>query len=1325
MDGAAATPKMEWEATDLVTAWQSFKQHADFWFAGPLSSKDEAEKCSYLMIWIGDKGRDIYSTWNLSEADRKKLQILLDRFENHVRPKSNKIFSRYKFWKRHQKDTETFEQYFTDLKLLVKDCAYTDQDEMIRDAIVFGVKDSKVREKCINEGSELTLEKAVNFARTSELSRSQLKSMNQDEDKSVNVVNQKKGSQAQAQAIKKSQYNYKKKSNFQPGQQRQGPKKKTMFQCRSCGTKHGPKQCPAYGKQCNKCHKYNHFASVCMTFKQKAKEMNMVDVSDSDESNELFIGMINLVNSIQNDEWIETISINNTDIRFQLDTGAKCNVISRSTFEKTQLEIPMCKPDAPLRSYSGHIINTVGVINLPCVYKENQYNIRFNVVEMETQPVIGAQTCTELGLIKRINSITGESKILSDNIEKEYADLFKGLGCLPGTHCIRVNEEVSPVVHAPRKIPIALKDRVKEELDRMEEIGVIVKQNEPTRWVNSMVTVIKPNGKLRICIDPRDLNQAILREHFPLKTVEEVISDMPNAKVFSLLDAVSGFWQVRLDEQSSLLCTFNSPFGRYRFVRLPFGVKSAPEVFQKVISNMVADIEGAEAIMDDILVWGKDLEEHDSRLKCVLDKAREYNLKLGPGKCKFRQSELTYVGHLLTSEGVKPDPEKIRAVEAMERPTCVKELQTFIGFIQYMSKFMPNISTVSAPLRILLEKNTMWHWGEEQQRSFDHLKSMAVNAPILQYYNPKKPLTLSVDSSSAGLGAVLIQEGKPIAYGSRALTETQKKYPQIEKETLAILFGCHKFHDYVYGREIKVETDHKPLQSIYKKPLLQAPPRLQRLLLALQKYDLNVTYKPGKEMFIADQLSRSYLKETKEQLVPDLQVNDIHLISHLPVAPEMYKRFQEETASDEELKLLQDVVLEGWPQMRSDLPQILYKYWNFRDEISCIDGLLYKSHKLVVPKSLQLEMLDKIHASHLGIVKCTSRAREVLFWIGMSSDIEERVKACGVCSLNQNANAKEPMIMPDIPERPWSKLGVDLFEFQNRHYLLVVDYYAKWPEVLKLDKLTSKNTIDHMKGLFSRYGYPDIVFTDNGPQFSSLEFKLFAKEFSFVHSTSSPRFPQSNGQAERTVQTVKNLIKKSKDPHTALLDYRNTPLDIGLSPAQLFLNRRLKTSLPTSAPLLSPKHINVKEVQDRLKTRQKKYKEYFDKHSHELRPLKIGEPVVMLTGDKWSHAKVVEKHISPRSYIVKTPSGNKFRRNRKHLKPTKYCATTDDIQDSHDLADKVFESPNVNPSVEQNQSDNNQKSSENSKEVIKHSNVTRAGRKVITPKKFKDFEMSK
>ncbi|VDH93047.1 Hypothetical predicted protein [Mytilus galloprovincialis] len=540
----------------------------------------------------------------------------------------------------------------------------------------------------------------------------------------------------------------------------------------------------------------------------------------------------------------------------------------------------------------------------------------------------------------------------------------------------------------------------------MEDIGVIFKQQEPTQWVNSMVTVIKPNGKIRICIDPRDLNKAILREHYPLKTVEEVISQMPNAKVFSKLDATSGFWHIQLDEPSSKLCTFNTPFGRYRFARLPFGINSASEVFQKIVSEMVSDIEGAEAIIDDILIWGSDQKEHDMRLKQVLDRAREYNLKLSAGKCEISKPEVTYVGHRLTSEGVKPDPEKIRAVNKMSKPECVKDLQTFMGFIQYLGKFMPNMSTVSAPLRTLLEKNTAWHWDEKQETSFQKLKEMATNAPLLQYYNPNKPLTLSVDASSKGLGAVLIQNQKPVAYASRALTQTQQRYPQIEKETLAIVYGCNKFHEYVYGRRVQIETDHKPLQSIFLKPLHQTPPRLQRLLIALEKYDLKVDYKPGKEMYLADHLSRSFLKETKEVLVPDLHVNDIHLISYLPIAPEMYAKFQKETANDEHLQELQDVIFNGWPNEKSELIHSLRPYWTYRDELSVIDGLLYKSNKAIVPKALQNEMLDKIHESHLGIVKCKSRARDVLFWIGMGQDIEDKVKACGLCAQHQSLNAK-------------------------------------------------------------------------------------------------------------------------------------------------------------------------------------------------------------------------------------------------------------------------------------------------------------------------------
>ncbi|CAC5402739.1 unnamed protein product [Mytilus coruscus] len=268
------------------------------------------------------------------------------------------------------------------------------------------------------------------------------------------------------------------------------------------------------------------------------------------------------------------------------------------------------------------------------------------------------------------------------------------------------------------------------------------------------------------------------------------------------------------------------------------------------------------------------------RHKQVLDRSRDYNLKLSAGKYEISKPEVTYVGHRLTSEGVKLDPEKIRAVNKMSKPECVKDLQTFMGFIQYLDKFMPNMSIVSAPLRTLLEKITM-------------LKEMATNAPLLQYYDLNKPLTLSVDASSKGLGAVLIQNQKPVGYASRALTQTQKRYPQIEKETLAIVYGCNKFYEYL-----------------------------------ITNWD----------------------------------------------------------------------IFDGWPNEKSELLHSLIPYWTFRDELSVIGGLLYKSNKAIVPKALQNEMLDKIHESHLGIVKCKSRARDVLFWIGMGQDIEDKVKACGLCA---------------------------------------------------------------------------------------------------------------------------------------------------------------------------------------------------------------------------------------------------------------------------------------------------------------------------------------
>jgi len=559
------------------------------------------------------------------------------------------------------------------------------------------------------------------------------------------------------------------------------------------------------------------------------------------------------------------MKVNKTVIKAQLDTGAKCNVMPLSVYRSLNVNVPILKKPTKLTSYTGHNIPLEGIVTLQCELNNNIYPLDFYITNIKASTILGAKACKQLHLLQRINNITNDQPTTTTelpNILDEYPDVFKGLGCLPGKHTIKIDPSVTPVVHPPRKVPIALKEKVKDELDRMEREGVVIRQTDPTPWVNSMVTVVKP-GKVRICIDPCDLNKAIQREHYPMKTIEEIVSEMPNAKVFTVLDATSGFWQVELDDESSKLCTFNTPFGRYRFTRLPFGIKSAPEVFQRYMTEMLEGIPGAhpingtDAIVDDILVWGSTLEEHDERLRQVLERARQHNLKLNKKKCQLRKDEVAYVGHVITKDGLKPDPEKVRAVVEMKPPQNLKELRTFLGFVQYLGKFLPNLATESAPLRQLLEKDVEWHWDDVKQQCFDKLKEMVTTTPVLSYYDPNKPVLLSVDASTSGLGAVLIQEGKPVAYASRALTPAQQKYAQIEKELLAIVYGCNKFHQYVYGHTVHVETDHKPLQSIMQKNLNQAPLRLQRMLLSLQKYDLKVKYKPGLTMHLADTILTS------------------------------------------------------------------------------------------------------------------------------------------------------------------------------------------------------------------------------------------------------------------------------------------------------------------------------------------------------------------------------------------------------------------------------------------------------------------------------------
>jgi hypothetical protein len=308
-----------------------------------------------------------------------------------------------------------------------------------------------------------------------------------------------------------------------------------------------------------------------------------------------------------------------------------------------------------------------------------------------------------------------------------------------------------------------------------------------------------------LCLDPRDLNKELQREHYQLPTFEEISTRLAGAKVFTKMDANKGYWQIPLDEESSYLTTMNTPNGRYRFKRLPFGIHSAQEVFHKRIYQSFSDINKIETDIDDILVWGTNGKEHnDSLIKC-LDRAEEIGMTMNIDKCEFKTTELTYLGHRLTQEGVHADEEKIKAICKMPIPEDKKAIQRFLGMTNYIAKFLPNLSEVTAPLRQLLKKNALWKWTETHTEVFNTMKKMLVSKKCLKYYDVNKDVTIQVDACKTGLGAALLQEDQPVAYASRAMTSTQLKYAIIEKELMAVLFGSERFHQYVYGKKITTQ----------------------------------------------------------------------------------------------------------------------------------------------------------------------------------------------------------------------------------------------------------------------------------------------------------------------------------------------------------------------------------------------------------------------------------------------------------------------------------------------------------------------------------------
>ncbi|KAG8176531.1 hypothetical protein JTE90_020365, partial [Oedothorax gibbosus] len=533
----------------------------------------------------------------------------------------------------------------------------------------------------------------------------------------------------------------------------------------------------------------------------------------------------------------------------------------------------------------------------------------------------------------------------------------------------------------------------------MEQNGIIEKVTKPTDWVNPVVIVPKKNNSIRICLDPRHLNKVIKRHHYQIPSQDQLLAKQKGSRVFSLLDAKNAFYHMQLDDQSLDLCTFITPFG------------------------------------------SETLNDHYEKVKTVFEVARKNGLNINKDKLQIAVPELQYLGHIVSSSGLSPDKKKVQAIADFPAPTNKQELMRFLGMATYLMKFVPRFSQETSTLRNLLKNDASWIWDAQAEKSFDRVKQLLQSTPVLKFFDKDKPIVLSVDASSFGLGLI-----------------------------------------------------HKPFETI--------SPRLQRLLLRLQRYSFTQVHVPGKQLAVADALSRAPL--TANPVITNDIDNTQLMVSVVVQASQSKIAELKQATQNPEMKAVQQYIQEGWPKDRQSVSVLAKPYWNLQSELHIEDGLICRGQRLVIPRACRKEILQRIHVGHRGIVSCKNLARQSLYWPGLSSEVEMMVTNCQICQPHQKQNIKEQLLDRPIPDRPWQRVAIDFFHLSSVTYMLVIDYFSKYIEVQHFHNTTSQSVINALKICFARFGIPEEIVADNGPPFDSSEFNKFCKDSDIFFYPSSP-----------------------------------------------------------------------------------------------------------------------------------------------------------------------------------------------------------------------------
>ena len=1237
----------------------------------PVDSAESHKRRATLISVVGAKTYDVLSDLcSPTIPSEKTYAQLATILKDHFAPKKLVIAERYRFHNCTQGEGESVTTFAANLKHLASTCQFgTYLNEALRDRFVCGLRSREMQKKLLTE--EHTFDDALKNALGFEAAEKDVAAFSNDGSASVNKLDSDQRRQ------------FRQYRAYKPPSKDQGVISRTS-ECLSCGKSgHLRSQCKFRNHTCFSCGRSGHISDACKS-KAKPQQLHTVEVPESSQISPLSDSIDPFSTSLYTlgtaSHGIEIpVEVNGTDILMELDTGAGVSIISKETYNRHFKSTPLKPCNTRLHTYTGHPVEVSGQFHADLKYHDQHATVPLLVVEGSGPSLFGRDWLAHVNLDwKKICSIQVLDSGLSQDVRtrlhstiQSHPNVFKsGLGTIKGlTAKLELKSDARPKFCKARPVPYALQEAVEAEYSRLESEGIIEKV-EFAEWATPMVHVPKADGSTRSCGDYAvTVNPQLHVPRYPIPLPEDIFAKLRGGQRFSKLDLKSAYQQLPLDPDSQQFVTINTHRGLFRYKRLPFGIASSPAIFQRTMDIILQGLEGVACIQDDILISGKNDDDHIKNLNTVLSRLDSYGLRLQLSKCTFMQKSVVYMGTVISADGISPTDEKVEAIKQAPRPENATQLRSFLGMVNYHGKFIRNLSSILQPLNQLLQKNHDFLWSKKCEDAFNKAKDSLSSAHVLVHYDPSLPVILESDASQYGIGAVILHrfpngDERPIAYASRSLHSSERNYSQIEKEGLSIIFGVTKFYTYLFGHKFTLRTDHKPLLKIFAPnsatPVLAAA-RLQRWSLLLSAYHYEIEFKSSTDVATADALSRLPLPYQRDSSMEEkiFYVADQKLNSHPVSAVSIARETSRNPTMAQALLLTQN----GWPAKISTNPQ-LEPYFHRKYELTVEQGCLMWGLRTIVPPTLQQAILTELHRAHPGVARMKATARSHVWWPGLDNDIEETARKCNQCNKTRKAPPAAPLYPWSWPTAPWQRIHADFATYQSKHYLIMVDAHSKWPEVIGPMKFTTaETTINAMRNIFARYGLPTQVVSDNGPPFQSIEYENFLRQNGVQRILVSPYHPSSNGLAERFVQTFKNALESSaSDPSSSLqqriqsflLSYRSTEhATTKSSPARLFLQRELRTRLSCVRPDLAS---HVAGEQAKMKLRH-------DKRARS-REMAEGDTILArdhLSGQKWQPGTILQRS-SPHSCRVQLDDGRVWRRHVDDVLQTAPVETTDDVQ---------------------------------------------------------------